>query len=68
MNFLQDIENILELNASIFKLGSPKLIPENLAFTEICKLMLDMKFPYLITTKRIWTPHDVMEILSKGVD
>ena len=67
LNFLDSVDNFLELNATIFQFQSPKLIPDNLAFPEICKLMLDMQFPYLITSKRIWTPLDVMEILSKGV-
>ena len=68
LNFLENVDDFLELNSTIFQFQAPKLIPENLAFPEICKLMLDMKFPYLITSKRIWTPHDVMEILSKGVE
>ena len=68
LNFLENIDNFLELNSTIFQFQAPKLIPDNLAFPEICKLMLDMKFPYLITSKRIWTPLDVMEILSKGVE
>ena len=68
LNFLENVEDFLELNTTIFQFQAPKLIPDNLAFPEICKLMLDMKFPYLITSKRIWTPLDVMEILSKGVE
>lgn len=68
LNFLNNIDDFLELNTTIFQFQAPKLIPENLAFPEICKLMLEMKFPYLISSKRIWTPLDVVEILSKGVE
>ena len=68
LNFLENVEDFLELNTTIFQFQAPKLIPDNLAFPEICKLMLDMKYPYLITSKRIWTPLDVMEILSRGVE
>ena len=68
LNFLENVDDFLELNSTIFQFQAPKLIPENLAFPEICKLMLEMKFPYLISSKRIWTPLDVMEILSKGVE
>ena len=67
-NFLENVEDFLELNSTIFQFQAPKLIPDNLAFSEICKLMLDMEFPYLITTKRMWTPLDVLEVLSKGVE
>ena len=68
LNFLENVEDFLDLNATIFQFQAPKLIPDNLAFSEICKLMLDMKFPYLITSTRILTPFDVMEILSKEVE
>ena len=68
LNFLENVDGFLELNATIFQFNAPKLIPDNLAFPEICKLMLEMKFPYLITSKRIWAPYDIMEILNKGVE
>ena len=64
MNFLQDVGNILDLNASVFKLGSPKLIPEKLTISEVCKMMLYMKHPYVMTSDQIWTPRDVLQVLS----
>jgi len=66
LNFLEDVNDFLELNASIFQFQTPKLIPEKLPFSEICKVMLKIKHPYVMTTKRLWTPRDVLEILMQG--
>ena len=66
LNFLEDVDNFLELNASIFQFYTPKLIPEKLPFSEICKVMLKIKHPYVMTTKRLWTPQDVLNILMQG--
>ena len=51
LNFLKDIDNFLELNASIFKLTNPKLIPDKLSLSEVCKMMLYMKHPYVMTSE-----------------
>ncbi len=67
LNFLNGIDNFLELNTSIFQFEAPKLIPEKLSFPEICKVMLEMKNPYVMTPNRVWTPSDVLDALSSGV-
>jgi len=66
LNYLQDVDNFLELSTSVFKFESPKLIPEKLTISEVCKLMLYMKHPYVMTSDRIWTPRDVVDIMSLG--
>lgn len=66
-NFLRNVENFLDLNLSIFQFRTPKLIPERLEFSEICKLMLEMKYPYLTTSTRLWTPLDVLDCLKDGI-
>ena len=67
LNYLQGVDNFLDLNASIFKLQSPKLIPDKLTLSEVCKTMLYMKHPYVMTQNRIWTPLDVLNVLSQGL-
>lgn len=67
LNYLQDVDNFLDLNASTFKLENPKLIPDKLTLSEICKTMLCMKHPYVMTSNRIWTPRDVLYVLIKGL-
>ncbi len=66
-NFLKNVDNFLDLNASIFQFRVPKLIPERLEFSEICKLMLEMRYPYLTTSTRLWTPLDILDCLKDGV-
>jgi len=64
LNFLKDVENFLELNASVFKLANPKLIPDKLTLSEVCKMMLYMKHPYVMTTEQVFTPRDILQALS----
>jgi hypothetical protein len=67
LNFLQNVDNFLDLTASVFKLPSPKLIPDKLTIPEVSKMMLYMKHPYVMTSDRIWTPRDILQVLSQGI-
>lgn len=64
LNYLKDCNDFLGLNASIFKLYQPKLIPEKLSLSEICQTMLYMKHPYIMTSNKLLTPRNIIEILS----
>ena len=68
LKFLKNCNDFLDLNASIFKLDRPKLIPNNLTFSEICQSMLSMKHPYVMTSNRIFTPRSILQVLSKGYE
>lgn len=68
LNYLQNVENFLDLNASIFKFVSPKLIPDKLSLSEVCKTMLYMKHPYVMNSNRICTPYDVLSAISSGLE
>ncbi len=68
LNYLKNCNNFLDLNASIFKLEMPKLIPNNLKLSEICQTMLPMKHPYVMTSNRLFTPRSILEILSTGYE
>ena len=67
LNYLKDCNDFLDLNASIFKLQQPKLIPEKLSLSEICQTMLYMKHPYIMTSNKLLTPRNIIEILSKDL-
>lgn len=68
LNYLKNCNNFLDLNASIFKLERPKLIPNNLTFSEICQTTLSMKHPYVMNSNHLLTPGSILEILSKGIE
>lgn len=68
LKYLKNCNNFLDLNASIFKFESPKLIPNNLTFSEICQTMLSMKHPYVMTSNHLFTPKSILEILSMGYE
>jgi len=68
LNYLKNCNNFLDLNASIFKLERPKLVPNNLTLSEICQTMLAMKHPYIMTSNQLFTPRTILEILSLGIE
>jgi hypothetical protein len=68
LKYLKNCENFLDLNASIFKLERPKLIPNKLSLSEICQTMLYMKHPYIMTENKLLSPKSILEILSKGFE
>lgn len=68
LKFLKNCNDFLDLNASIFKLERPKLIPNNLTFSEICQSMLSMKHPYVMTSNCLLTPRSILEVLSTGYE
>jgi hypothetical protein len=68
LKYLKNCGDFLDLNASIFKLERPKLIPSKLIFSEICQTMIYMKHPYIMTENKILTPKTILEILSKGFE
>ena len=67
LNYLKNCKNFLDLNASIFKLQQPRLIPEKLSLSEICQTMLYMKHPYIMTSNKLLTPRNILEFLSKDL-
>ena len=68
LNFLKDCDNFLDLNASIFELERPKLIPDKLTVSEISQNMLYMRHPYIMTSKQLLTPRSILQILSTGFE
>ncbi len=68
LNFLKDCDNFLDLNASIFELERPKLIPDKLTVSEISQNMLYMRHPYIMTSNQLLTPRSILQILSTGFE
>ena len=58
-------ENLLNLSASTLKTITPTLISDKLTISEICKIMLNVKYPCVMTSNRIITPYDILDIICK---
>ncbi len=58
-------ENLLNLSASTLKTITPTLISDKLSLAEICKIMLNVRHPCVMTSNRIITPYDVLDVLCK---
>ena len=63
-NCLRDGEDFLGMNSDIFSLEQSKIVSNDLTITEACKIMQNMKSPYLMTNEKAISPWDVILILS----
>jgi hypothetical protein len=59
--------NLLELSASTLKTVTPTLISEKLTISEICKIMLNMKNPCVMTSEQLITPYDILNFLCEEI-
>lgn len=58
-------ENLLSLSASTLKTITPTLISDKLTISEICKIMLNVRYPCVMTSDRIITPYDILDVICK---
>ncbi|HYL65775.1 MAG TPA: CBS domain-containing protein [Nitrosopumilaceae archaeon] len=64
LNYLRDVDNFLDMKASIFKLESAKTISPDMKIPEVCKIMYGMLHPYVITTDQVISPWDLIMVLT----
>lgn len=63
-NCLRDGQDFLGMNSDIFSLEEAKNVPGILTITEACKIMQDMKSPYLRIGNKVISPWDMVLILN----
>jgi CBS domain-containing protein len=63
-NCLRDGQDFLEMTSDIFDLEQAKNVSVELTITEACKIMQDMKSPYLMIDGKVITPWDIVLILA----
>ncbi|HEX5457061.1 MAG TPA: CBS domain-containing protein [Candidatus Nitrosotalea sp.] len=63
-NCLRGGEDFLGMNSDIFRLEQTKIVSDDLTITEACKIMQNMKSPYLMTNEKAISPWDVILILA----
>lgn len=63
-NCLRDGRDFLETSAGNFSLEQAKRISEDLTISDACKIMQDMRSPYLIDSEKTISPWDIVSILS----
>jgi len=66
MNYLLDIENFLDIPASVVSLEEAKVVSGDLNLSEISKIMYDMSQPLIIHEDRVISPWDVCMALEKN--
>ncbi|HET7337061.1 MAG TPA: CBS domain-containing protein [Candidatus Nitrosotalea sp.] len=63
-NCLRDGRDFLETNTDIFSLEQAKRISDNITISDACKIMQDMRSPYLIDDEKTISPWDIVSILA----
>lgn len=64
LNLTQN-DSLLDLSASTVKTITPTLISDRLTISEICKIMLNMKYPCVMTSEHLITPYDILDFICK---
>ena len=59
LRFQPDIDNFLDIPANDLKLETAKVITEDLNFDQLCSLMEQMDYPYVVFNGTVVTPWDV---------
>ena len=65
LGFLQRVEDFLDMETGIFRLGEASIVSDELSFWQACDMMYTMNSPYLLSKDNILSPWDaVMTIAS----
>ena len=68
LNYLQDIDNFLDITADTFKLGDAKVVSEDLTIPEVSKLLFEIHHPYFIYENQVISPWDIcLALLSDNL-
>lgn len=63
LNCLRGGENFLGMNSDIFSLDRANNVPDNLTISGACKIMQDMKSPYLMMDGKVISSWDIIMML-----
>ncbi len=63
-NYLRDGRDFLETSSDIFDLEQAKRVSDDLKITEACKIMQDMRSPYLVGDEKTISPWDIVSALA----
>lgn len=63
LNYLENIDNFFDMKATTLNLRTGKIISENATIPDMCKTMLGMKHTFVMTSKNVLTPWDLVSAL-----
>jgi len=64
LNYLENVNNFLDLKSTTLNLKNGKIISENTMIPDMCKIMLGMKHSFIMTLNNVLTPWDLIMALS----
>ena len=63
-NCLRDGRDFLETSSDMFILEQARRVSDDITITEACRIMQDMRSPYLIGNEKIVSPWDIVSVLA----
>lgn len=60
LKYLQEVDDFMNLKINNFKLNQSVIISDNKTISDMCKIMLNINQPHVMTETRILTPQDVI--------
>ena len=63
-NKINDSDDILDCKISDLKPYEATITHKDLSIPDLCKLMLTVKHPYVMTESQVFTPYDLISVLS----
>ncbi len=64
LNYLEGVNNFFDLKSTALNLKNGKIISENTTIPDMCKIMLGMKYSFVITRNNVLTPWDLIMALT----
>lgn len=63
LNYLDETSNFFDMKATSLNLQKSKLVSENTTIPDMCKIMLSMKYSFVMTSNMVLTPWDLISAL-----
>ena len=60
LNYLRNVDDFLDMKASIFKLENAKTVSPDMKIPELCKIMYGMLHPYVMANDQVISPWDLI--------
>ena len=64
LDCLKNGEDFLNMKSNIFSLDQAQVVSDSISISEACKIMQDMRSPYLLTNDKVISPWDIVTYLG----
>ncbi|MGI9566694.1 MAG: CBS domain-containing protein [Nitrosopumilus sp.] len=66
LNFLKDVNNLMDIPVNLLELEQVRTVDEDVSLDQLCGIMSKMQYPYMIYRDKVFSPWDVCEALMSN--